>query len=204
MALTFEHRAVGTARRVAVFPGAWNPPTVAHVAIAQAALQWADEVVWVLPRRFPHKTFEGASFETRCEMLGKLTRAYPQFSAAVSETNLHFQIADEAAGSYGTDTEIALVCGRDAVERIATWDYGRADVFEEMLARYPLLVAARLGDYRVPQHQAERIISLHLAGSFDDVSSSEIRHRVAGDLGWQHLVPDGLVRLVAAAYGTSI
>ena len=58
--------------RVALFPGAWNPPTVAHLAIARAALTWSDEVVWLLPRAFPHKSFDGAPFEDRLHMLRRI------------------------------------------------------------------------------------------------------------------------------------
>ena len=52
------HRGTRDARRVALLPAAWNPPTLAHLAIAQAALDFADEVLLVLPRVLPHKRFE--------------------------------------------------------------------------------------------------------------------------------------------------
>jgi nicotinic acid mononucleotide adenylyltransferase len=76
MALAFQYReSQGIPRRIALFPGAWNPPTVAHLAIARAALNYADEVVWLLPRAFPHKTFDGANFEQRSRMLGEIAQA---------------------------------------------------------------------------------------------------------------------------------
>ena len=60
-------RGAGDSRRVGLFPAAWNPPTLAHLALAEAGLAFADEVLLVLPRVFPHKEFEQASFDLRLE-----------------------------------------------------------------------------------------------------------------------------------------
>ena len=70
--------------RLGVFPGSFNPITVAHLALAEAALNVVDEVVFVLPRQFPHKTYSGASFEQRKELLSwpsQRTRAFQPPSA---------------------------------------------------------------------------------------------------------------------------
>jgi len=48
--MDFFYRASGRPSRLAVFPGTFNPMTVAHQAMAHAALAQADEVVLVLPR----------------------------------------------------------------------------------------------------------------------------------------------------------
>lgn len=200
MALVFEHRADQSPARVAVFPGAWNPPTIAHLDIARAALKWADEVVWVLPRVFPHKTFEGAPFDARRAMLRDLTKREVKFSAAVSDTNLHFQIAAEARATYGPHAEIALVCGRDAVERIASWDYGSPGVFEKMLVEHPILVASRKGEYLPDPGFLDRIIALDLPRTLDEVSSTEIRERIARGDGWRHLVPESIADRVESTY----
>ncbi|HXJ42636.1 MAG TPA: hypothetical protein VNH18_25370, partial [Bryobacteraceae bacterium] len=201
VALSFEHRAGGSPGRVAIFPGAWNPPTVAHVAIARAALKWADEVVWMLPRTFPHKSFDGAAFEARREMLRSLAALEGGFSAAISDANLHFRMAAEAREAYGSGPEIGIISGRDAAERIATWDYGEPGVFERMLAEYPLLIAARRGEYTPDPQHADRILLLNLEQSFDEVSSTEIRKRVAEGGEWRHLVPEILIPQVASIYG---
>ncbi len=199
--LEFQHRGIiRNAARIGLFPGAYNPPTVAHLAIAQAALEWADEVVWVLPRAFPHKAFEGADFSARCNMLRTLAGAHTGFSAAVSDGGLYLEIAEEAHEFFGPETEIALVCGRDAAERIARWDYGRPGVFEEMLAKFPLLVAGRAGEYLPAAHHAERIVPLQMPSTFDEVSSSEVRRRIRAGEKWEHLVPGEIVPAVAGLY----
>src|ERR1022692_4872453 len=55
--------------RLGILPSSLNPPTLAHLALAEAALAELDEVVLVLPRVFPHKTYDGASFTQRADML---------------------------------------------------------------------------------------------------------------------------------------
>ena len=40
--------------RLGVMPGSFNPPTCAHVALAECALTLVDAAVLVLPRVFPH------------------------------------------------------------------------------------------------------------------------------------------------------
>ena len=184
MALEFLFRPPGDpARVVALWPGAWNPPTVAHLEIARAAGKLADEVVWVLPRRFPHKDFETASLEARAKMLDLIVRSEGNagsgagFSAALSDEGLYVDIAAEARRFFGSSVEVALVCGRDAAERIAAWDYGAPGVFDAMLDQHRLLVAARAGDYRPPRRHRKRILRLPVDLPLDHISSSEIRRR---------------------------
>jgi len=201
MALSFQHRARQRAvNRVALFPGAWNPPTIAHVAIARAALDWAEEVVWLLPRAFPHKSFEGAGFEDRLRMLRRIAENENGFSVAVADGGLYAEMADEARDHFGSSPEIALICGRDAAERIAAWDYGRPGLFEDMIERHPLLVAGRAGEYLPAPHHAGRIIPLALQASFDEVSSTEVRDRIRRNLDWKHLVPEHIVENALLLY----
>jgi nicotinate-nucleotide adenylyltransferase len=202
LALEFFHRTAADPARVALFPGAWNPPTRAHLDIARAARALADEVVWVLPRAFPHKGFEGASFADRRRMLEALVESvgHEGFSAAVSAGGLYAEIADEARTFFGPNAEIALLCGRDAAERMATWNYDTPGVFEEMLRRYRLLVAARHGEYEPAGHHSTRILKLPMEATWDDVSSSEVRRRIASGGDWQRLVPPDLAGMIAQLY----
>ena len=58
---------------------------MAHLALAEAALALVDEVLFVLPRQFPHKIYSGASFEERVELLGSALDGSPRFSVAACE-----------------------------------------------------------------------------------------------------------------------
>src|SRR5690242_20208760 len=120
--MEFFRRAAARPRRLGVFPGTFNPPTRAHVALARAALASVDEVVFVLPREFPHKTFEGASFEDRVRMLEAALAGEPRFSIAASRGGLFIEIARECREAYGAETGLYFLCGRDAAERIVDWD----------------------------------------------------------------------------------
>jgi nicotinate-nucleotide adenylyltransferase len=206
VALSFQHRAAGpllvypNTGRVALFPGAWNPPTVAHLAIARAALTWADEVIWLLPRAFPHKSFDGATFEDRLLMLRQIAADHAEFSVAIAERGLYVEMADEAREFFGPAPEIALLCGRDAAERIAAWDYGRPGVFDRMLERYTLLVAGRDGDYLPASHHTGRVIALPMGASFDEVSSTEARDRIRRGADWRHLVPASIAETASSLY----
>jgi nicotinate-nucleotide adenylyltransferase len=201
MALAFQYRApAAIPSRIALFPGTWNPPTVAHLAIARAALDYASEVVWLLPRAFPHKAFDGADFEERREMLCSIAEAQSSFSVAIADGGLFAEMADEARAVLGPVPEIALVCGRDAAERIANWTYERPGVFDAMLDRYPLLVAGRDGDYLPHARHANRVIRVPLSAQFDEVSSTEVRNRIESGMPWRHLVPATIADLAGRIY----
>jgi nicotinate-nucleotide adenylyltransferase len=200
LALEFPYRGSQDPSRVVLFPGTWNPPTIAHVDIARMALNQADEVVWVLPRVFPHKGFEGAGFEARRGMLEALARQEPGFSVAVSDGGLYAEIAEEARTCFGPQTDISLVLGRDAAERIAAWDYGSPSVFDDFVRRYRLFVAARGGEFEPSSHHKDFIFTLPMESSWDDISSSEVRRRIANGEDWRHLVPAAIADMVEMIY----
>ena len=200
MALEFFRRAPGRPRRLVILPGTFNPPTVAHVGLARAALDVADEVLFVLPRVFPHKLYEGAGFAERVQMLEAAAGAEPRFSIAAAARGLFIDIAAEAREAYGAATHLSFLCGRDAAERIVAWDYGRPGAIEEMLAVFDLLVASRRGGYRPPPHLHDRVRPLAVEPAWDEVSATEVRRRVAAGEPWEHLVPPAAVPLVRAVY----
>jgi len=193
--MNFLRRAVGPTSRLGVLAGTFNPITVAHVALARSALAHVDEVVFVLPRVLPHKPYSGASFEQRVQMLDSATAGEPQWSIAATDTGLFIEIAEECRSAYGSDTSLSFICGRDAAERIASWDYGRPGVFEEMLGSFGLLVAPRQGAW---EHPAVR--ELTLDREYDAVSATEVRQRIARGEQWEHLVPESIHAMARRIY----
>src|SRR5260370_15230746 len=79
VALEFFRGAAGRPARLGILPAAFNPPTRAHLALAQAALSTVDEVLFVLPRGFPHKAYEDATFDQPVQLLMTATRAAPRY-----------------------------------------------------------------------------------------------------------------------------
>lgn len=198
--IEFFRRAAGRPLKLGILPGTFNPPTLAHVALAKAALAEVDEVLFVLPRMFPHKSYEGASFEERVRMLELVLAGEPRFSIGATAQGLFIDIALECRAAYGEHVPLAILCGRDAAERIVGWDYGRPNAIREMLNVFELRVAARRGEYRPPAHLGERIRTLSLESGCDKISATEVRRRAARHEAWEHLVPEAAIAMVREIY----
>jgi nicotinate-nucleotide adenylyltransferase len=200
VAIEFFRRAAGARKRLGVLPSAFNPPTRAHMALAESALATVDEVLFVLPRGFPHKVYEDATFEQRLAMLVAAAGSEPRYSIAASERGLFIEIADECREAYGDAAHLLFICGRDAAERIIAWDYGEPDGFRRMLDRFELLVAARRGEYEPPAEIRGRVHALSVPAEVGDISATEVRERLRRGEPWEHLVPGKIVPLVREFY----
>jgi nicotinic acid mononucleotide adenylyltransferase len=133
------------AGRLGIFPGAFNPPTCAHLALAEAArLQFGlDQVTFLLPRKFPHKEYGETGFDDRLDMLEAALAQLPPCGIASTEHGLFIDIARAFRSQCGQDVELYLLCGRDAAERIVAWDYGDGPSFCAQLQEFQMLVASR-------------------------------------------------------------
>ncbi len=173
------------------------------MALARVALEVTSEVVFVLPRELPHKRYEGVSFEARIGMLLASTAGEPRFSVASSDGGLFAEIARECHIAYKLRAIPAIICGRDAAERIVSWDYGSPGAIERMLREFDLLVGSRGGAYRPPAHLRDHVHNLALPPELDAVSASDVRRRIAAREPWEHLVPEAAVPLVRRYYFNS-
>ncbi len=187
-------------RRVGILAAAFNPPTVAHLHLLDAALPHVDELLCVVPRVYPHKEFHGASLEQRLAMLCA-PGIEPEYSVAVSEGGLFIEIAEECGAAYGAEAEPYFICGRDAAERIVGWDYGEEGALERMFTKFHLLVAPRQGRYTPPPALRHRIHSLEVRAEIGSVSSTELRQRIAEGKPWEHLAPAPVREFVRRIYG---
>ena len=147
--MEFYHRSPGMPQKLGVLAGTFNPPTRAHMELINAAGFHVDEVLCVVPRNLPHKEYFGATLEQRLDMLAFADLALP-YSIATSGPGLFIDIAQECRVHYGGEVRLYFICGRDAAERVLTWDYGRPGVVEEMLREFELLVARRNGEFEPP------------------------------------------------------
>ena len=198
--MKFYRRQNRDARAVAAFPGSYHPITVAHLAVARAALRFADEVVFVMPEKFPHKEYEMVGLEERMEMVRRAVDDEPRFSAAITAGGLFIDVARECRAAYGAGTELFVLCGTDAAERIVNWDYGNGAGFDRMLDEFQMLVAARGGGYQPPVELASRIHHLPMDADWSEVSATEVRRRLVAGLDWKHLVPAAIHEEVARLY----
>jgi nicotinate (nicotinamide) nucleotide adenylyltransferase len=199
MGLTFLRRSNIPVRRLGILPGAFNPPTKAHLALAKAATH-LDEVVFVLPRELPHKRYSGVGFDQRLQLLLAAVKGDPRFSVAASGGGLFIEIARECRETYGPETELTFLCGRDAAERIVNWDYGWEGAFPEMLQEFEMLVASRNGDYAPPATLLHRIHALELSENCDHIAATEVRRRIGLDESWRDLVPATIAEDIKKLY----
>lgn len=174
---------------VAILPGSFHPPTVAHLALAQAALARASAVVFTLPRAFPHKSYEGVDLAHRLAMLRHLAALDPRFLVALSDGGLFVEMAREWRALHPGAGKPYVLCGRDAAERIVHWDYSAAEPFHLQLADFTLLAAARQGAFSIPAHLAGAVEPLDIAPGLDDISSTRVRAAIARGDDWRPLVP---------------
>jgi nicotinate (nicotinamide) nucleotide adenylyltransferase len=181
-------------------PAAFNPPTRAHLALAQSALATVDEVLFVLPRGFPHKSYEDATFDQRVQMLMAATAGEPRYSIAASDRGLFIEIAGECREAYSENAQLLFICGRDAAERIVAWNYGEPDAFRQMLDHFELLVAARHGEYEPPAEIRDRVHALDVPREIGLISATEVRDRLRRGAPWEQFVPSEIVPLVRAIY----
>jgi nicotinate-nucleotide adenylyltransferase len=143
-----DHPLKTTTRAAGLFGGSFDPPHLAHRALAEAALAQLslDSLVWMPARQSPHKAGHApASGDDRVAMLQRMTAGEPRFSIDPREL-------DRGGPSYTVDTlrELHaaqpgtrwwLVIGQDQYARFDTWHEWR-----EILALAGLAVAARDGD----------------------------------------------------------
>jgi nicotinate-nucleotide adenylyltransferase len=179
---------------VGVLAGAFNPVTRAHVELARAARPRVDEIVAVVPREFPHKHLHGATVEQRVEMI-RLAGFADRIE--IARGGLLIDIARELRRS---DEELAFICGADAAERVITWNYGESGAIETMLEEFSLLVAPRACAFRPPDRLRHRIQSLEVPARFEQVSSTEVRRRIAAGVEWEDLVPEPILEMVRSLY----
>ncbi len=189
--LRIEMRRVnGDPRTLAVIPGAYNPPTIAHAALATQAAGMADEVLLLLPETLPHKNFDGAGFETRLELLRRAVD-HERVSVGASTGGLFLEVAEACAARF-PNAEISLVCGRDAAERILDWPYPEMDALERLFSLVKLWVFDRHGALRVPESLRESIVPFPFEEDLQRLSSTEVRRRIAQGEEWRELVPPSI------------
>jgi hypothetical protein len=160
---------------VGAYPGTFNPPTIAHLAIAEAArgqgaLDHLDLVVSTVPLG---KDPTGPSLETRVSVLEAIAATRPWLGVRITERQL---IAEVAAG-YD-----AVVVGVDKWLQIVdpAWYGGSMAARDEAVARLPrVLMVARPPD-PLPDLPPGAVV-LAIGSEFDGVSSSAAR---AGRRDW--------------------
>jgi nicotinate-nucleotide adenylyltransferase len=194
-----------TAARVGVLGGAFNPPHVGHLCLAQEAHArlGLDRVLLVPVRDAPHRELESdPGAEQRLRMVQAAVEGDGRLEASSIEV-------DRPGTSYTVDTlralretepsqELTLILGADQARRLGSWHEPG-----EVLSLARLAVAERdgLGTADIAAELeglegADRIVGFDLPRL--DVSSTLVRERVAAGLPIRYLVPDAVAGHIAA------
>ena len=162
--------------RVGAYPGTFDPPTVAHLAVAEAALNQGglDAVHLVVSRAPLGKNPAVPSFEDRLAVLRDVAASRDWLDVRVTDRRL---IADVAAG-YD-----AVIMGMDKWLQVLdpAWYDGSAEARDAAVqALPPVLVAVRHGAaHPGPLSSGVRLLDVHPAHG--PVSSTLVR---AGRIEW--------------------
>jgi Cytidylyltransferase-like len=164
---------VGTTEdvRFGVYPGSFNPPTVAHLAIVEEArrvggLDRIDLVVSQSPLGKPAVTVP--SLEDRLEVLREVARNRPGLGVRLTSDQL---LADIAAGAD------AVVLGADKWAQVVdpVWYGGSEAARDEAAARLPLVLVAPRPPFPLPSAVRGRVQPLDIAEELFEVSSTAVR-----------------------------
>ena len=190
--------------RLGVLGGAYNPITLAHLSMADAAVQTFDlhEMLFLLPEVPPHKTIFGASLKQRLEMMQLAVDDCPYASVGLSTHGLFIDIYQALQGIYPQQCDVFFVTGRDAAERILTWNYADAEAaLRQMLTSFQLIICDREGAFRLPADPLlvpyqDRMHRCPLAKDFDQVSSTVVRQRCLAGLPLAGFVPSAVAQYI--------
>lgn len=186
-----------TPRRIGLFGGTFDPVHNAHVALARLALGELrlDELRWV-PTGEPWQKARSITAAKHREAMVRIAMGdEPRFVLERCEL-------ERQGPSYTLDTvrELQahtpdaswfLVVGQDQYAGLHTWRD-----WQELLGRVTLAVANRPGAAPRPDPQVLRVKHTAVPLPMMDISSTDIRARVAAGQGIADLVPVGVARYI--------
>jgi nicotinic acid mononucleotide adenylyltransferase len=148
------------------YPGSFNPPTVAHLAIAEAARrQCGLERVDLVVSRWPlgKEPDDLARLEDRLTVLEAIAARRPWLGVQVTDARLLADVAD------GYDV---LIVGGDKWEQLVdpVWYGGSESARDEALGRIRRIVVAPRRAHDLPGREVLELGDVHL-----DVSATEAR-----------------------------
>ncbi len=192
-------------RRLGILGGTFDPPHVGHLWLATLAADAMrlDRVVFMPASQPPHK---GGSLVTRASDRLLMTRLAIAGDDGFDLTPIEMErpgpsytieSVDELHRTYGADADLYLIMSAGSLAEIDTWREPDA-----LLSRIEWVVGPRPG---VPEPDRAALEArfgasasrIHLlSGPSLDVSSTEVRRRVAAGHAIRYLVPRGVEELI--------
>jgi nicotinate-nucleotide adenylyltransferase len=193
-------------RRIGILGGTFDPPHLGHLWLATLTADaiGLDRVLFMPAAQPPHKRQKGMTSATDRLLMTRLAIAgNDAFELTLIEMerpgpSYTIDSVDELQSAYGTDADLFLLMAADSLAQIDTWREPDA-----LLERIEWVVGPRPG-VALPDRSAlevrfgESASRIHLlSGPSLDVSSTEIRERVAAGHAIRYLVPRGVEELIA-------
>lgn len=189
-------------RRIGLMGGTFNPIHIAHLMIADRALEAfdLDQVIFMPAKEPPHKSPIDA--EDRYQMVALAIRDNPNFSLSDLELRREgptysLVTIDQLQAQYGDEVEIYFITGTDAIQSLPTWHRPLellekchfigtvrpegSDQLEAALEQLGPLAKEKIHFLMVPQ----------LA-----ISSSYVRQCLEKGKSVKYIVPDGVIQYI--------
>lgn len=185
--------------RVGLFGGSFNPPHLAHLALAEAARDQMDldRVVWMPAAVPPHKQHRNLpAGEHRLAMTRLAVEENPAFvvsNVEIAREGVSYTIDTvRALQDAFPETDFHLLLGGDSLAQFETW----VDP-EEIVRRVPLVVYPRPGSTiaGVSAYVMARVTILDRP--LLDPSSTAIRRLMRAGRSVRYLVPDAVMAYAA-------
>jgi len=196
----------GSVRSVALLPGSFNPPTAAHVLLAERALsEGFDRVLLTLARHTVGKQPSGLIPEDR--LLAMKALQAEGVGVAASSHGLYADQAEAVHRLY-PDAAITFLVGSDKVEQIfdPSWYPDRESALERLFTHASLVVAPRSDQGEIlkqaleaPYNKrwADNVSVLRLHPAVSDLSSTRVRGLLRAGADPVGLVPSAVADLLA-------
>jgi len=197
----------GPCRTVALLPGSFNPPTAAHLLLAERALREGfDCVLLLLARNTVGKEPTGLVPEDR--LLAMRAASGGNFGVGASSHGLYADQAEATRKLY-PDAEITFLVGSDKVVQIfdPRWYDNRDDMLERLFGAATLVVAPRSDQGELlrdvldaPENRrfADAVSVLRLHPAVSDLSSTRVRGLLRSGAEPAGLVPSAVADVLTA------
>ena len=188
---------LGARNRVGIFGGSFDPVHGAHVALAEAALVELrlDQVRWIPAGRPWQKARTMTPAADRVAMVQSAIAHEPRFlldCVEIDRTGDSFTLDTvRALAAAHPGTQWFLLIGQDQYTGLHTWRD-----WQTLLGLVVLAVANRPGDTRQPHAEVQRFPHRMVPLPMLDISSTDIRQRVAVGADISHLVPPVVARYI--------
>jgi nicotinate-nucleotide adenylyltransferase len=190
-----------------VLGGAFNPPHLGHIALAEAARDQIglDRVLLVTTGRAAHKEINPEPGpEVRLDLTRRAVEGVPGLEASALEVERegpsYMYETLEAIASDGAHERIWLICGSDIAATLPEWERP-----ERVVELAGIAVAARPGTDTEDVSRAVESLGADATESLAvldfsprDISSTEVRRRCAAGESIDDLVPPGVSAEIAA------